>query len=594
MAIRRRTSRSRFGPPRNQDPATLASSLRYRERWRLSASTGRNQPEDDHHLSLGRLVAIRLGGSLVVGAVSGAIVSTPPDGMSAAGLIVASVDFLGEIRNHGGADAFFQRGMTAYPTIGDKLTPLGRDELKFIHRIGSAETIVVGTLQLDETIPAYLNFDELLCKHFAVLGSTGVGKSTGVALILQEILKRKANLRVLLIDPHNEYASCFGAEAEVIGPHNLRLPFWLFNFEEIVDVFFRGRPGVEEETEILSELIPIAKASYASNAAGEHIHIRKALAGRYTADTPVPYLISELVNLIKNRMGELENKSSWAKYHRLLTRVETLGQDSRYAFMFGSMVIEDLLSNVLGEVFRLPPKGKPITVMQLAGLPTEVVDSVVSVLCRIAFDYGVWSDGASPFLVCCEEVHRYAPADRKLGFGPTRKAISQIAKEGRKYGVFLGAITQRPADLDPTILSQCSTVFAMRLANDRDQDIVNSAVPDAGSSLIELVRSLGSREAIVFGEGVALPMRFRFTEVPKNLRPRSQSSKRANLDASDVVDPDVVQLVIDRWRESTTTSARPTENPAAHDHGLGADAGFAVASPQSLPFHRGREKLPNG
>ena len=101
--------------------------------------------------------------------------------------------------------------------------------------------------------------------------------------------------------------------------------------------------------------------------------------------------------------------------------------------------------------------GKPMTIMQLAGFPAEVVDSVVSVLCRMAFDFGLWSDGVSPLLFVCEEAHRYAAADRAIGFGPTRKAVSRIAKEGRKYGVHLGLVSQRPAELDPTILSQCST-----------------------------------------------------------------------------------------------------------------------------------------
>ena len=350
----------------------------------------------------------------------------------------------------------------------------------------------------------------MLRKHFAVLGTTGVGKSSAVALILQEILKKKANLRIFLVDPHNEYGRCFGELAHVINPKNLQLPFWLFNFEEIVDVFFRGRPGLEEETEILSELIPIAKARYAASVRGERVQLRKQFGGGYTADTPVPYRISELVALIDERMGKLENRSVWTRYHRLIARIETLGNDSRYAFMFNNLFVEDMMAQVLEDLFRLPINGQPITIMQLAGFPAEVVDSVVSVVCRMGFEFGVWSEGAAPLLVCCEEVHRYAPADRKLGFGPTRKALSRIAKEGRKYSVFLGAITQRPSDLDATILSQCSTVFAMRMANDRDQEIVRSAVPDAAASLIEFLPSLGTREAIAFGEGVPLPTRFSF------------------------------------------------------------------------------------
>src|SRR5581483_6522055 len=140
-------------------------------------------------------------------------------------------------------------------------------------------------------------------------------------------------------------------------------------------------------------------------------------------------------------------------------------------------------------LFRLPAQGKPMTVMQLAGFPAEVVDSVVSVLCRMAFDFGLWSDGVSPMLFVCEEAHRYASADRNIGFGPTRKAISRIAKEGRKYGVYLG------------LISQCNTLFSMRLANERDQALMRSAVSDAAANLLSFVPSLGSREVLAFGEG---------------------------------------------------------------------------------------------
>jgi len=522
---------------------------------------------DASRVTIGRLVATRTGQSRVIGVITRISVSAPEPGVEDGGFILADVDFLGEIKHAGSERAFFQRGVTDYPTIGDQMIPLSRGELGLIHHVEASETIEVGRLQLDDAIPAYINFDELLRKHFAILGTTGVGKSSSVALILREVLAQKANLRIFLIDPHNEYAGCFGDMAYVISPKNLRLPFWLFNFEEIVDVFFRGRPGVEEEMEILSELIPIAKAQYSANARGDRIHIRKnALAG-YTADTPVPYRVSDLVAQISDRMGKLENRASWTKYHRLITRIESLGNDSRYAFMFNSLFVEDMMVRVLSELFRLPVEGKPITVMQLAGFPAEVVDSVVSVLCRMAFDFGVWSDGAVPLLVCCEEAHRYAPADRKLGFGPTRKAVSRIAKEGRKYGVFLGVVTQRPVELDATILSQCSTVFAMRMANDRDQAIVKSAVPDAGSSLIEFLASLGTREAIAFGEGIALPMRFRFKDVPKEFLPRSQSGQQVQLRGNEA-DAGFIASVVDRWREATTTTMRPRGGMASIEDAL--------------------------
>jgi DNA helicase HerA-like ATPase len=246
-------------------------------------------------------------------------------------------------------------------------------------------------------------------------------------------------------------------------------------------------------------------------------------------------------------------------------------------------MVEDMMAEVLAELFRLPVGKEPITVMQLAGFPAEVVDSVVSVLCRLAFEFGMWADGSVPILVACEEAHRYAPADRKLGFGPTRKALSRIAKEGRKYSVFLGVITQRPADLDTTILSQCSTVFSMRLANERDQAIVKSAVPDAGSSLIGFLASLGVREAIAFGEGVPLPTRLRFSDLPKEFLPRSQHEGQVRFDAADAVDADFVNAIVDRWRESGTTggrgrSAAPASMPdfVDVDHGLGSLEAFVT------------------
>jgi hypothetical protein len=212
----------------------------------------------------------------------------------------------------------------------------------------------------------------------------------------------------------------------------------------------------------------------------------------------------------------------------------------------------DTMAEVLSHLFRLPANGKPMTVMQLAGFPVEVVDSVVSVLCRMAFDFGLWSDGVSPMLFVCEEAHRYASADRNIGFGPTRKAISRIAKEGRKYGVYLGLVTQRPAELDATIISQCNTLFSMRLANERDQALMRSAVSDAAANLLSFVPSLGTREVLAFGEGVALPTRLRFKEVPPHQLPRSEAAIATVPSVSAGHDAHFVAAVLERWRGATS------------------------------------------
>ena len=173
-------------------------------------------------------------------------------------------------------------------------------------------------------------------------------------------------------------------------------------------------------------------------------------------------------------MGKLENKRDLAPYRNLKHRIETISLDGRYSFMFGSLTVYDSMAQVLGRIFRVPVNNKPITILELTGIPTEIINVVVSVLCRMTFDFALWSEGQVPVTLVCEEAHRYVPANAALGFEPCKRAIAKIAKEGRKYGASLCIVTQRPAEIDPTILSQCNTVFALRMSNERDQDIVAS------------------------------------------------------------------------------------------------------------------------
>ena len=484
-------------------------------------------------------------------------------------MATASVDLLGEIS--GGERPKFQRGVTNYPTIGDAVDLVTAQDLRTVYAPSGSDQINVGTLQQDRSVIAYVDVEEMLSKHFAVLGSTGVGKSTSVSLLLNEILKARPNLRVFLLDVHNEYGRCFGDRALVLNPRNLKLPFWLFNFEEIVDVLFGGRPGVPEELDVLAEVIPMAKGIYTQYQNTDRLGLKRMdpKSGGYTVDTPVPYRLTDLISLIDERMGKLENRSSRIIYHKLISRIETVRNDPRYTFMFDNANVGgDTMAEVISHLFRLPANGRPMTIMQLAGFPAEVVDSVVSVLCRMAFDFGLWSDGVSPLLFVCEEAHRYASADRNIGFGPTRKAVSRIAKEGRKYGVYLGLVTQRPAELDATIISQCNTLFAMRLANDRDQALLRSAVSDAAANLLSFVPSLGTREVLAFGEGVALPTRLRFKEVPVHQLPRSEATIASVPSVTAGHDMHFVSAVLDRWRGATSNRDTPndpgiTDRPAA-------------------------------
>ena len=506
----------------------------------------------DVRATVGRFVSIRGIHSTIVAIITE--VTREHSSTSEQYFASASVDLLGEIFGDQ-ARQRFRRGVTSYPAIDDTVDLITNQELRTIYAPTGSDQIDIGTLQQDPSVTAYVDVEEMLSKHFAVLGSTGVGKSSGVSLLLNEILKARPKLRIFLLDVHNEYGRCFGERALVLNPRNLKLPFWLFNFEEIVDVLFGGRPGVPEELEILTEVIPLAKGVYTQYQHSDRLGLKRLDPNTnvYTTDTPVPYRLVDLISLIDQRMGRLENRSSRIVYHKLISRIETVRNDPRYTFMFeNANVGGDTMAEVISHLFRLPANGRPMTVMQLAGFPVEVVDSVVSVLCRMAFDFGLWSDGVSPLLFICEEAHRYASADRSIGFGPTRKAVSRIAKEGRKYGVYLGLVTQRPAELDATIISQCSTLFTMRLANERDQTLLRSAVSDAAANLLSFVPSLGTREVLAFGEGVALPTRLRFKEVPAHQLPRSEATIATTPSTMSGHDTHFVGSVLERWRGATS------------------------------------------
>ena len=321
-------------------------------------------------LTVGKFVKIASGKALIVGVIADVAVS--PAAVKEQDLQgLARVDLMGEIDGRDGGPIRFRRGVTTYPTIGDPVAPLSGDEMKIIFDGSGAKSIKVGQLQQDRTIDVRIDINEMLSKHFAVLGTTGVGKSSAVVVILQQLLQARPELRVLLLDVHNEYGRCFGDRAYVANPGNLRLPFWLFNFEEIIDVFFAGRPAGDEEIEILSEVIPLAKVAYTQyRSSAERLAVKKLdpKSIGYTVDTPVPYRLQDMLMMIDERMGKLENRSSRMIYHKLITRIESVSNDARYAFLFeNANVGGDTMAESISQLFRLPADGKPMTIMQLAG-----------------------------------------------------------------------------------------------------------------------------------------------------------------------------------------------------------------------------------
>lgn len=475
--------------------------------------------QDSDFWTVGRLITINTASGRVVGLIYK--INAAEKTWTEENNIEIHLELIGEIRDFPDGKSFFSRGINAYPPLGSHAHQIRATDLAVIHHPHGRQSVEIGRLSQDESVPAVVCMDDMLQRHFAIVGSTGTGKSTSVALLVRKIVESRPNLRVLILDPHNEYAKAFPYQCVTISTDTLELPFWLFQHEELCDVIFRGRDSFEEEIDVLRDLIPIAKARYSQKVNHTHPSILKRNIGNpaLTADTPVPYRMTDLFALIEEEVGQLDASHSRVVLKSLKNRLEALVNDPRYRFMFSQRTVSDNMEGVLGKIFRIPLNDRPITSFQLIGLPSDVVNSVVSVLCRMAFDLAVWSMGACEVLVLCEEAHRYVPMDKEQGFGPTRRSISRIAKEGRKYGSYLGIVTQRPSELDPTILSQCSTIFAMRLSNDRDQTIIRSAISDSAASTLSFLSSIGNREAIAFGEGISTPMRMRFADQPAKFIP---------------------------------------------------------------------------
>ena len=261
--------------------------------------------------------------------------------------------------------------------------------------------------------------------------------------------------------------------------------------------------------------------------------------------------------MILDKIVGIDNPDTSAPYLRLRTRLESLRSDRRYTFLFSdSVAIRDTLPSILGRLLRIPVNGKPMTIIDLSGIPSEITDVVVSLVCRLIFDVALWSDRQRlpPVLLVCEEPHRYVPADVPIGFGATARAITRIAREGRKYGVSLALISQLPSELSGEVLSQCGTVFAMRLGHELDQRLMGTAMPDAARGMLAALPSMRTQETIIFGEGVPLPMRVRFDDLPPEHRPRSDSAKFSGAWRDAPGDPEILNEGIRCWRNQSRKS----------------------------------------
>lgn len=458
--------------------------------------------------------------------------------------VTMELDFLGHgIRApYTETGMIFDRGVTDFPIPGEAIYPVSLKDVEAIFSDNDSNHFHLGHVFPQHITPASVNIDALLGKHFAVLGSTGTGKSCTVALIIRRIVERLPSAHILILDPHNEYETAFDDCAEHFDINNLRLPYWMMNFEEHVEMFigYRTSESREVEIDILRRCLYAARVDNSESLRAEEI----------TVDTPIPYKLSFFMRYLENEMGKLENPDNLTPYLRLRNKVDELRRDTRFGFMFSGMLTNDTLDSIMGDLLRFPVNNKPVSTIDLSGVPSEIVNVVVSIISRIVFDFAVWSRGkdARPILLVCEEAHRYVPTASSTVFTSTKKAIERIAKEGRKYGVSLGLVSQRPADISESALSQCGTIFSMRLNNDRDQKFVSHVMPEGSEGSLNSLSSLQNREALCVGEGVEAPVRLMVDKLDADHLPSSGSPAYSVDWQLGLDDPEFVNKTIATWR----------------------------------------------
>jgi uncharacterized protein len=458
-------------------------------------------------------------------------------------LIIAQVDFLGEGDEEKltGKIYNFRRGVTRYPVPGSDVYAVTSADMKQVYAADGRTNVEIGTVFPTKDIRGSLYIDAMLGKHFALLGSTGTGKSTSAALILHKICDVAPEGHIVMIDPHGEYSAAFKSNGALFDVNNLALPYWMMNFSEHCEVFVTSKGDERQmDCDILARCLLQARSK---NRIAESV-------GKLTVDAPIPYLLSDLTNIIQNEMGKMDKASNSAPFLRLKGKIEEMKADPRYNFMFSGMLVGDTMADFISKIFRLPANGKPISIIDVSGVPSDITATVVAVLSRMVFDYAIWSrnEPQRPILLVCEEAHRYIPSDRVSGDSAVRTILERIAKEGRKYGVSLGLITQRPSDLAEGVLSQCGTIISMRLNNDRDQAYVRAAMPEGARGFLDAIPALRNRECIICGEGVSIPIRVALDTLEEAKRPASEDPIFSVLWQETGGEDMILDRVVRRWR----------------------------------------------
>lgn len=410
----------------------------------------------------------------------------------------------------------FERGADVLPTVNSPVFAVLPSTINKIYTSHAEGDFSIGRLSMLPDQDAKMNLDAFLSRHAAILGQTGGGKSWTVASILQKISNFPQST-VLLLDLHGEYAGAFGSDAEVISADDIEMPYWLMNAEELLGLMIdRGESSAPNQNAKFKELLQAAKDNHPEN--------QKLGLEKITVDTPVYFDLDEIVSEFERLDTEqvagakgLKNGPLFGQFTRLLMRLESKLNDRRYDLIFKpetyktSASMDSLFRKLLGE--EVSGK-KKIVVLDLSPVPFDVRGSIISLTLRCIFDFAYWFSRVNgeryPISVIADEAHIYL-SDSSSDAAP-RDSAERISKEGRKYGVSLTVVSQRPRELSSTILSQCGSFLCLRITNPDDQSYVRNLLPDSIRGITSLFSSLRRGEAILLGDSMMMPTRIKIDQ----------------------------------------------------------------------------------
>ena len=445
----------------------------------------------------------------------------------------------------------FDRGVSTFPLPQQKLYLTPNSELAFVFGNDDGANIQIGEHVGSGGTPCYADMNELLGKHTAVLGSTGAGKSGTVAAILHSILERGAvaqhdnwSPRIVILDPHNEYGDAFPEHVRLsTDEDSLSLPYWLLNFQEIISL-------VIGKTEfVATSQSNIVKSALLTARQAACVEIDGVDKNSITVDSPIPFVWQDFINYVENDKPPQASKQE--SHNSILQKLQVLRTDARLSFIMedwdgASDPLADVISQFLGG------SNDPVRIVDLSGVPNEVAGAANSAIARTLFTIKLWQTKEerehTPVLLVCEEAHRYVPNRGEAQYEAAQEAIRRLAKEGRKYGVGLMLVSQRPSEVEATVLSQCNSWIVLRTTNNSDREHVKSILPDSMSGLTKMLSGLKRREAIFVGQAAMLPSRILMRRLEENQLPRSHDINFDRGWQNIPITEEAITAVGNRWR----------------------------------------------